>query len=99
MSFHLLRRPMSWVIFLALILATLSFSGRPAAPASGDNAMRLAAEEALTTAEGRPQLAGYTEWQDVMEKTYSDIMNGADPQGALDSAVAEIDGLLQKYAR
>lgn len=64
-----------------------------------DNTMRLAAEEAINTAEGRPQLAGYTEWQDVMEKTYSDIMNGAQAQSALDSAVTEIDGLLQKYAR
>lgn len=64
-----------------------------------DNSMRLAADEALNTAEGRPQLAGYTEWQDVMEKTYSDIMNGANAQTALDSAVTEIDKLLQKYSR
>lgn len=55
MSFHLLRRPMSWVIFLALILATLSFSGRPAAPASGDNAIHLAAPSFVAIANAQEE--------------------------------------------
>jgi multiple sugar transport system substrate-binding protein len=61
--------------------------------------MKLAVYESINTAMGRPQLAGYAEWQAIMEKTYSDIMNGANPQVALDFAVAEIDDQLKKYQR
>ena len=44
-------------------------------------------------------MAGYAEWQSVMEKTYSDIMNGSNPKEALDLAVAEIDKQLEKYKK
>ncbi|MFZ1476001.1 MAG: hypothetical protein WAV79_24025, partial [Anaerolineae bacterium] len=55
MSFHLLRRPMSWVILLSLTLATLSFSGRSAAPASGDNAIRLTAPSFVAVARAQDE--------------------------------------------
>lgn len=64
-----------------------------------DNSMKLAVYEAKNTAMSRPQLAGYAEWQSVMESTYSDVMNGADPEEALNKAVAEIDKQLKKYQR
>jgi multiple sugar transport system substrate-binding protein len=64
-----------------------------------NNSMKLAVYESINTAMGRPQLAGYAEWQAVMEKTYSDIMNGTNPQVALDIAVIEIDNQLKKYQR
>lgn len=55
MSFHLLRRPMSWGILLALILTTLSFGGRPATPASGDNAIRLTAPSFVAIANAQDE--------------------------------------------
>ena len=55
MSFHLLRRPLSWIILLILTLAALSFSGRPAAPASGDNAIRLAAPSFVAIANAQEE--------------------------------------------
>lgn len=64
-----------------------------------DNSMKLAVYEAKNTAMSRPQLAGYAEWQSVMESAYSDVMNGADPEEALNAAVAEIDKQLKKYQR
>lgn len=63
------------------------------------NSMKLAVYEAMNTAQARPQMAGYAEWQSVMEKTYSDIMNGSEPKKALDAAVSEIDNQLKKYQR
>lgn len=64
-----------------------------------DNSMKLAVYESINTAKARPQMAGYAEWQSVMEKTYSDIMNGSNPKEALDLAVAEIDKQLEKYKK
>lgn len=71
----------------------------PAYEVFPDNSMKLAVYESMNTAKPRPQLAGYAEWQSVMEKTYSDIMNGSDPKEALDSAVKEIDKQLKKYSK
>ena len=55
MSFHLLRRPMSWGILLALTLTPLSFGGRPATPASGDNAIRLTAPSFVAVARAQEE--------------------------------------------
>lgn len=63
------------------------------------NSIKLAVYESINTAYPRPQLAGYAEWQSIIEKVYSDIMNGAKPQQALDSAVIEIDNQLKKYSK
>ncbi len=55
--------------------------------------------EAMNTAMARPGMVGYEEWQSVLQKTYSDVKNGADPKEALDSAVTEIDSLIEKYQK
>lgn len=55
--------------------------------------------EAMNTAMARPGMVGYEEWQSVLQQTYSDIKNGADAQEALDSAVEEIDSLIEKYQK
>lgn len=55
--------------------------------------------EAKNTAMARPGMVGYEEWQSVLQETYSDVKNGADAQEALDSAVEEIDSLIEKYQK
>ncbi|MEA5014178.1 MAG: sugar ABC transporter substrate-binding protein [Candidatus Limiplasma sp.] len=80
------------------IAALESIDADPAYETFPDDVARLSAYESLNTAMSRPKMAGYTEWQDIVQKAFSDMMNGADPQGALDAAVAEIDQQLQKYA-
>ena len=62
-----------------------------------ESVTKLNVYESMNTAKARPQMAGYEEWQNVIQQTYSDIMNGSDPQKALDSAVTEIDNQLRKY--
>lgn len=80
------------------IAALESIDTDPAYENFPDDVARLSAYESLNTAMARPKMAGYTEWQSIVEKAFSDMMNGADPQTALDAAVAEIDQHLQKYA-
>lgn len=55
--------------------------------------------EAMNTAMARPGMVGYEEWQSVLQQTYSDIKNGQDAKSALDSAVEEIDSLIEKYQK
>lgn len=66
-------------------------------PANEGTVAALNVYEAMNTAVARPQMVGYEEWQSVMQETYSDIKNGADPKTALDDAVIEIDSLIAKY--
>ncbi len=66
-------------------------------PANEGTVAALNVYEAMNTAVARPQMVGYEEWQSVMQETYSDIKNGADPKTALDEAVVEIDSLIAKY--
>lgn len=80
------------------IAALESIDTDPSYESFPDDVARLSAYESLNTAMARPKMAGYTEWQSIVEKAFSDMMNGADPQTALDAAVAEIDQQLQKYA-
>lgn len=80
------------------IAALESIDTDPAYESFPDDVARLSAYESLNTAMARPKMAGYTEWQSIVEEAFSDMMNGADPQTALDAAVAEIDRQLQKYA-
>lgn len=80
------------------IAALKSIDTDPAYENFPDDVAKLSAYESLNTAMARPKMAGYTEWQEIMEQTFSDVMNGADPKTALDSAVTEIDKQLQKYA-
>lgn len=68
-------------------------------PANEGTVAALNVYEAMNTAMARPGMVGYEEWQSVLQQTYSDIKNGSDPQEALDSAVKEIDGLIQKYQK
>lgn len=80
------------------IAALESIETDPAYENFPDDVAKLSAYESLNTAMSRPKMAGYTEWQNIVEKAFSDMMNGAEPQAALDGAVAEIDRQLQKYA-
>ena len=54
-------------------------------------AVPLMKYELATTATLRLQTVGYVEFEDVLTKTYSDIINGADPQKALESASKDLD--------
>lgn len=68
-------------------------------PENENTVAALNVYEAMNTAMARPGMVGYEEWQSVLQQTYSDIKNGENAQEALDSAVEEIDSLIQKYQK
>lgn len=60
---------------------------------------RLAAQEAVTTAQGRPVTPGYNEYQDVLTQAMANIRNGQAPKAALSTAADQIDRAMAKYRK
>ena len=60
---------------------------------------RLAAQEAVTTAQGRPVTPGYNEYQDVLTQAMANIRNGQAPKSALSTAADQIDRAMAKYRK
>lgn len=59
--------------------------------------LKIAAYEAGHTAVPRALTPGYTEYSTIMDQTWSDVMNGADPKTSLNKATSQIDAALAKY--
>lgn len=53
--------------------------------------------EVANTATLRVQTVGYVEFEDVMTKTFSDIINGTDAQQALEAAEADLNEAWEQY--
>ena len=60
---------------------------------------RLAAQEAVTTAQGRPVTPGYNEYQDILTQAMANIRNGQDAKAALSTAADQIDRAMAKYRK
>lgn len=60
-------------------------------------AVALIKSELAHTSIQRLQTVGYVEFEDVMTRTFSDIINGADVQKALQAASAELDSAWEKF--
>lgn len=52
--------------------------------------------EIANTAVGRPRSVGYVAFEEVMNKTFSDIRNGSDPAGALKQAQTQLTSTLSR---
>ncbi|MFC7394522.1 ABC transporter substrate-binding protein [Scopulibacillus cellulosilyticus] len=61
------------------------------------NVYRLASYEVQHTASPRPITPGYLEFENLYDRTFDDIKNGANPKNALDQSSYKIDRLLEKY--
>lgn len=57
----------------------------------------LMKSELATTATLRLQTVGYVEFEDIMTKTFDDIINGTDAKTALASATTQLDDAWAKY--
>lgn len=62
-----------------------------------DGAVELMQYELDNTATLRVQTVGYVEFEDIIGKTFSDIINGADAKAALDSANQQLVDAWEKY--
>ena len=60
---------------------------------------RLAAQEAVTTAQGRPVTPGYNEYQDILTQAMANIRSGQDAKAALSTAADQIDRAMAKYRK
>ena len=60
---------------------------------------RLAAQEAVTTAQGRPVTPGYNEYQDILTQAMANIRNGQDAKAALSSAADQVERAMAKYRK
>lgn len=60
---------------------------------------RLAAQEAVTTAQGRPVTPGYNEYQDILTQAMANIRSGQDAKAALSSAADQIERAMTKYRK
>jgi multiple sugar transport system substrate-binding protein len=61
--------------------------------------LRVAADEATVNPVPRPVTPGYLEYEQILQNTFSDIINGADVEEALNLAVERIDSEMVKYTR
>lgn len=61
------------------------------------NIYHIVVEELRNTAEVRPVTPAYLEWEDIVDKTFEDVRNGADPKRALDTAVSRLERLMARY--
>ncbi len=59
--------------------------------------LKIGAYEAANTSYPRALTPGFSEYQTVMNATWEDVRNGAEVQGALDNAVAELTAIMEKY--
>jgi len=60
---------------------------------------RVAAKEAGENPVPRPVSPGYLEYEQILQNTFTDIINGADVKEALDLAVSRIESEMDKYRR
>ena len=60
---------------------------------------QLAAQEAVTTAQGRPVTPGYNEYQDILTQAMANIRSGQDAKAALSSAADQIERAMAKYRK
>jgi len=63
----------------------------------GKQAAEVVDYESKNTAVGRVSTAGYLEFEDIINRAFSDIANGADPKTALDSAQNQLTTAWQQY--
>ena len=63
----------------------------------GQNAARIIDYETSNTAVNRVSTIGYIEFETIMNQTFADIRNGADPKTTLDKATTELTTAWQKY--
>lgn len=61
--------------------------------------LRVAADEATVNPVPRPVTPGYLEYEQILQNTFSDIINGADVEEALNLAVERIESEMVKYTR
>lgn len=61
--------------------------------------MRVAADEATQGPVPRPVTVGYLEYEQILQDTFLDIVNGADVETALNIAVERIENEMRKYRR
>lgn len=61
--------------------------------------LRVAADEATVNPVPRPVTPGYLEYEQILQNTFQDIINGVDVKTALDLAVSRIDSEMAKYKR
>ncbi len=59
--------------------------------------MKVAADEATVNPVPRAKTPGYLEYEQILQSTFTDISQGADVQGALDTAAQRIQRELDKY--
>lgn len=59
--------------------------------------MKVAADEATVNPVPRAKTPGYLEYEQILQTTFTDISQGADVQGALDTAAQRIQRELDKY--
>lgn len=60
-------------------------------------AARLVAYQEIHTAQPRPTLVGYREWEDALSRAFADIRNGADPRATLQATARRLEGILARY--
>lgn len=63
----------------------------------GQRAAEIIEYETANTAVNRLGTVGYVEFEEIMSRAFSDIRNGADPEGALEAASAELDSAWAGY--
>jgi hypothetical protein len=59
--------------------------------------MKTAADEATVNPVPRAKTPGFLEYEQILQTTFTDISQGADVQGALDTAAQRIQRELDKY--
>ena len=60
---------------------------------------RIAAQEANVNPVPRPVSPGFLEYEQILQNTFTDIINGADVEEALNLAVSRIESEMVKYTR
>jgi multiple sugar transport system substrate-binding protein len=63
----------------------------------GQNAAKIIDYETSNTAANRVSTIGYIEFETIMNQTFADIRNGADPKTAFDKATGQLKTAWQKY--
>lgn len=63
----------------------------------GQDATKIVDHELQNTAVNRVRTVGYAEFEEIMNRTFSDIGNGADPKTALNAASDQIKSAWAKY--
>jgi ABC-type glycerol-3-phosphate transport system substrate-binding protein len=63
----------------------------------GQDAAKIIDYETANTAVNRVSTIGYIEFETIMNQTFADVRNGADPKTALDKGAAQLKTAWQKY--